>query len=517
VYEKDKEENRGGERKLSPVCVAQTPPFLFEVAYHMTHFTLAPADIASFFSAINDMMNATFADAIWKRRFDESERQRRVGDLHVRLLQFCLEIKPPDASTDLSGIIDAFYESSRRFFESVRGRTGLGHQILHNMLQDAKPIAEHDFSRVVAKPHQITFPEALAYLRDAGVPALPVAPTKGPESTLAVDLELLTKALLTIAKCQELSDVPKGVNVDFATFEGNTAFVARVEMNMRSVDPSVFEDMAKNVRVEGAVGWNDVSLGCYLLKAYIDTLGGTVLPGERSVDIVVPSMADTRFGAPVGRREEPVRRQEPMQREEPVRREEPTRREEPARRQEPMQREEPVRREEPTRREEPARREELRRTPTLAVERQRTPSPRPVSVKSFTTETPEKSLAGKTLNILLVDDNPINLRILQRLLDGHNVATASNGPDAIETFRKQYFSIVFLDIVLPNDVSGIDVARQMNEIQAERKRAPVPIVAVTGHKVEDYAIDAARAGIKEFLTKPVSRGTLTGILVKYCG
>jgi CheY-like chemotaxis protein len=124
---------------------------------------------------------------------------------------------------------------------------------------------------------------------------------------------------------------------------------------------------------------------------------------------------------------------------------------------------------------------------------------------------------GRVLNVLLVDDNPINLRILTKYLEGHNVTTAANGPDALESFRRQYFSIVFLDIVLPNDVSGVDVANRMNEIQVERGRAPVPIVAVTGHKVEDYAPNALKAGIKEFLTKPVSKTALLNLLVKYCG
>lgn len=421
-------------------------------------------------------MNSTLADALWKRRFEESERERRVAQLHVRLLQFCMRIRPVDSTSDVTGIVDAFYETSRQFFESMRGRTfGAGQSLLHNMLQDARPIAERDFTHVSSQPRQTTLSDLVASLRAVGVSVVRSGPDEGP---VILDVELLSKALLVATKCQEMSGVAQKVQIELARFEGTTAVVARIQMNTKELDPRALGDSSADFRVE-AGNYNEISVGLYLFKAYVDMFGGTVLLAENGLDLVIPS-ASGRNSAPPPRWEPHAERQQVA-----VATEVPQ-----------VQR--------------------SAATPAASDFVPRQGSPRPASIQGETAARNVKTLEGKVLNILLVDDNPINLRILTKYLDGHNVSTATNGPDAVELFRKQYYSIVFLDIVLPNDVSGVDVANRMNEVQTERKRAPVPIVAVTGHKVEDYAATAYKAGIKEFLTKPVSKNALLALLVKYC-
>ena len=427
-------------------------------------------------------MNATFADAIWKRRFDESERQRRATELHIRLLEFCLQIRPPQNS-DLAKVIEDFYESSRRFFDTVRTRGGAGSQLLHDMLQDAKAIAERNFQRFSPQPQPITFGDLQAYLAAAGVPAR-VPGGNIHNAVVSIDLALLTKAMLAGRKCQELSGVMnESVDIDLASFEGSTAIVAHFPMNARLIQPRLFESGAMDFRPDTSVDLNEITIGCFLLKTYVEAQDGWITPSESALDAVftctaasVPSAAPLMMpppGPPV-----PARVPEQI----------------PAPRAASMSTYQPPQERQPA-------------------------SPRPASVRSNIEGPvePAKSLQGKVLNILLVDDNILNLRVMTKMLDGHNVATALNGPDALELFRRQFFSIVFLDIVLPNDVSGVDIAKKMNEIQVERKRAPVPIIAVTGHNVEDYEREAASAGIREFLSKPVNKSLLQSMLLKYCG
>lgn len=444
-------------------------------------------------------MNTTFADAIWKRRFDESERQRRATELHMRLLEFCLQIRPPQSS-DLARVIEDFYETSRRFFDTVRARGGAGSQLLHDMLQDAKAIAERNFQRFLPDPQPISFGDLQLYLSSAGVPArTSVGNTNN--TVVSIDLALLTKAMLAGRKCQELSGVGNEyLDIDLASFEGVTAIVAHFSMDTRSIQTRLFETGAKEFRPDSSVDLNEITIGCYLLKTYVEAQDGWITPSESALDAVFTCTAASAPSASA--RAPPAMAQAPQP---PVPAPQP-----------PV----PARVPEAPRRS-PMSTYQSSGKPLEAAQDRRPASPRPASIRSNYeaggTSESGKSLEGKVLNILLVDDNMLNLRVMTKMLDGHNVATALNGPDALELFRRQFFSIVFLDIVLPNDVSGVDIAKKMNEIQVDRKRAAVPIIAVTGHNVEDYEQAAVRAGIQEFLSKPVNKSLLHSMLLKYCG
>ncbi len=106
------------------------------------------------------------------------------------------------------------------------------------------------------------------------------------------------------------------------------------------------------------------------------------------------------------------------------------------------------------------------------------------------------------VNILLVDDKPENLVVLEELLrePGRRLITARSGNEALRTLLKEDFAVVLLDVEMP-DIDGYEVARLMRS--ASRTRL-VPIIFVTaGDRSEQRTFRGYEAGAVDFLYKPI--------------
>lgn len=101
--------------------------------------------------------------------------------------------------------------------------------------------------------------------------------------------------------------------------------------------------------------------------------------------------------------------------------------------------------------------------------------------------------------ILIVEDEEAQRTLLAGLLEkeGHVVATAGNGADAVDLYRKNTFEIVFLDYKLP-DTDGLTLLRTFKEINPE-----VDIIMVTAFGTIENAVDALKTGATDYLAKPV--------------
>jgi len=103
-----------------------------------------------------------------------------------------------------------------------------------------------------------------------------------------------------------------------------------------------------------------------------------------------------------------------------------------------------------------------------------------------------------TSRILVVDDEPSLRIILSQVLadDGHDVAVASSGEEALEMFRNEPFPLVFTDIVM-GQMNGLDLLRQIKEIAPDTQ-----VIIITSHASLDTAITALRSGAYDYLVKP---------------
>jgi len=104
-------------------------------------------------------------------------------------------------------------------------------------------------------------------------------------------------------------------------------------------------------------------------------------------------------------------------------------------------------------------------------------------------------------SILLVDDEPLNRDMLSRRLGkaGYEVATASDGADALAQIQAKRPDLVLLDLLMPG-MSGLDVLR---EIRRTVDPTELPVVVATALHETSFLVEAMEAGANDFVTKPL--------------
>jgi adenylate cyclase len=108
--------------------------------------------------------------------------------------------------------------------------------------------------------------------------------------------------------------------------------------------------------------------------------------------------------------------------------------------------------------------------------------------------------------ILVVDDTPMNLKLLAGILGGHgyDVITASSGAAALGLVAKERPDLVLLDVVMP-EMSGYEACRRLRAEEATRL---LPIIMVTALDPGEERIKGIEAGADDFLTKPINQPEL---------
>jgi CheY-like chemotaxis protein len=110
------------------------------------------------------------------------------------------------------------------------------------------------------------------------------------------------------------------------------------------------------------------------------------------------------------------------------------------------------------------------------------------------------------MNALVVDDTPINVKLLSALLktNGFAVTIATTGEAALELVEQTEFGLILLDIRLPG-IDGLTVARRLRADPRHRQRL---IVAVTASAMKTDVAAALEAGCDAFISKPIDTRTL---------
>ncbi|USP77573.1 hypothetical protein yc1106_04847 [Curvularia clavata] len=129
--------------------------------------------------------------------------------------------------------------------------------------------------------------------------------------------------------------------------------------------------------------------------------------------------------------------------------------------------------------------------------------------------------------LLLVDDNPVNLKVLgmyAQKCSKIKAKSVNGGQKAIDAFKRaffeedkasQRFDLIFLDLSMP-EVSGFDVARQIREIETQQEcQSRVYICALTGLSSDKDRNAAYASGVDQYLVKPARLGDLQWVVERW--
>ena len=109
---------------------------------------------------------------------------------------------------------------------------------------------------------------------------------------------------------------------------------------------------------------------------------------------------------------------------------------------------------------------------------------------------------GRRLNVLIVEDNATNRRIIRTYLEawGHTVVAAHDGTDAVRFFAAEKFDLVLMDLQMPR-MDGIAATASIRQMEASGCR--VAIVALTANVLKGVREECHAAGMDGYLAKPI--------------
>ena len=108
--------------------------------------------------------------------------------------------------------------------------------------------------------------------------------------------------------------------------------------------------------------------------------------------------------------------------------------------------------------------------------------------------------------VLVVDDNPTNIRIVRARLasEGYDIVTAGDGEEALAVARDTGPDLILLDVMMPK-IDGLEVCRRL---KTTRDAPFTPIIIVTAMADSKDAVAGLEAGADEYLSKPVDHAAL---------
>ena len=117
--------------------------------------------------------------------------------------------------------------------------------------------------------------------------------------------------------------------------------------------------------------------------------------------------------------------------------------------------------------------------------------------------------------ILVAEDNPVNQRLVVRLLEkrGHHVVVAGNGREALEALGKESFDLVLMDVQMP-EMDGMEATAAIRE-KEKGTGLHQRIIALTAHAMKGDRERCLAAGMDSYLSKPIRPPELDQILEEY--
>ena len=116
-------------------------------------------------------------------------------------------------------------------------------------------------------------------------------------------------------------------------------------------------------------------------------------------------------------------------------------------------------------------------------------------------------------SILIVDDNPVNLKLIRVLLtgEGYDVRTAADAEEAMQVLKEANPHLILMDVQLPG-IDGLELTRRLKTDPATRD---IKILGLTAYAMKGDEEKILAAGCDGYIAKPIDTRTLPGVIGHY--
>jgi two-component system, cell cycle response regulator DivK len=117
--------------------------------------------------------------------------------------------------------------------------------------------------------------------------------------------------------------------------------------------------------------------------------------------------------------------------------------------------------------------------------------------------------------VLIAEDSSVIQNLTKKILEFQNfqISSVKNGKDVLKALEKDYFDVILMDINMPQ-MDGMACAKTIRSMQ-DKKKANVPIIAITGNAKNYTEEDFKEVGINEYLPKPLDFDKLVDTVKKW--
>ena len=117
--------------------------------------------------------------------------------------------------------------------------------------------------------------------------------------------------------------------------------------------------------------------------------------------------------------------------------------------------------------------------------------------------------------ILIVEDNDLNMKLFQDLLEAHGYKTlpTKDGLEAMKLARQHRPDLILMDIQLP-EISGLEVTKWLKDDDELRD---IPVIAVTAFAMKGDEERIRQGGCEAYISKPISIGSFIATIRRYIG
>ncbi|MBD2177314.1 response regulator [Pseudanabaena sp. FACHB-1998] len=136
----------------------------------------------------------------------------------------------------------------------------------------------------------------------------------------------------------------------------------------------------------------------------------------------------------------------------------------------------------------------------------------PLSIIKKSNYDVERMAEAFPLQILLVEDNPVNLKIATLMLKkfGYSVETASNGVEALQKVATKAYDLIFMDVHMP-EMDGLTATRLIRQLQSLPSQPH--IVAMTANVMPEDQTNCFEVGMNDYMSKPIRSEEIKRVLI----